>query len=455
MPAKSGNANAKKQNGKLSKHHILARVIFLVALAVIFGISFIWTDQINRALGLITVESSEFEGASTQDVIDGTQISDASLTLHFVDVGQGDACIIELPDDKKIIIDGGKDKEKDKLLSYIDEVIDPADEMKKEKENGGYGFDYAVLTHSDEDHCGGLDDVINEYGTRVFYRPNEAATYQGYADPGKSDLLSGYTEKSTRAYKNAIAAGYTGETAYVSNAKDDFSSVIKPDGIEESDPHYYELNFYTPIKNSYKDFNDYSPVMILSYQGKNIALSGDAEKVAEAEFVENAKSGEGKYSIFTDDYTVDVIKLGHHGSRTSSSEDYLETLTTQNSRKDVLAVISCGFGNSYKHPHIETLNRLDEMGFSENNVLRTDTNGTIVLAIRQDESGAFMLFHGANTVRVEKASMALGAVNVQWRELCITVWVFAASVLIVQPIVSEAKKKRASARRKYNRKKGA
>ena len=436
MPAKQKSDKKAKNN-----HHILARVIFLVVLAVIFGISFIWTDQINRALGLTTVESGEYDGASTQEVIDGTQSSDASLTLHFVDVGQGDACIIELPDDKKIIIDGGKDKEKEKLLTYIDDVIDPDDTMKAEKESGGYGFDYAILTHSDEDHCGGLDDVINEYGTRVFYRPNEAATYKGYKDPGKDDLLEGSTEKNTLAYMRAIDAGYSGETAYVSNAKDEVSNVIKPTEIEEDDPRYYELNFYTPIRNSYKDFNDYSPVMILSYQGKNIALSGDAEKTAEAEFVAAAKEGEGKYSIFTDDYTVDVIKLGHHGSRTSSSEDYLETLMTAASRKDVLAVISCGFGNSYKHPHTETLTRLDEMGFSADNILRTDANGTIVLAVRQDDGGAFALFYGANAVRVEKASMEVGSLDVQWRELCITVWLFAAVVLVVQPIMSEYNKK--------------
>ena len=435
MPAKQ------KSEKKSGTHHLLARVIFLVVLAVIFGVSFIWTDQINRALGLTKVESAEYDGASTQEVINGTQNSDASLTLHFVDVGQGDACIIELPDDKKIIIDGGKDKEKEKLLTYIDEVIDPADEMKKEKESGGYGFDYAILTHSDEDHCGGLDDVLNEYGSRVFYRPNEAATYKGYADPGKSSLLQDYTEKSTLAYMRAIDAGYKGETAYVSNANDEVSSIIKPDGIDESDPCYYELNFYTPIRNSYKDFNDYSPVMILSYQGKSIALSGDAEKTAEAEFVEAAKSGSGKYSIFTDDYTVDVIKLGHHGSRTSSSEDYLETLTTQSSRKDVLAIASCGFGNSYGHPHAETLTRLNDMGFSADNVLRTDQNGTIVLAVRQDESGVFALFYGANAVRVEKSAMELGSLDVRWREICITIWIFAAVVLIVQPIASEFNKK--------------
>ncbi len=443
MPAKQT-----KENGKNNKHHLLARVIFLVALAVIFGISFIWTEQINRALGLTKVESSEYNGASTEEVIGGAHNSDASLTLHFVDVGQGDACIIELPDDKKMIIDGGKDKEKEKLLTYIDEVIDPADEMKKEKADGGYGFDYAILTHSDEDHCGGLDDVLSEYGSRVFYRPNEAATYKGYSDPGKSSLLQGHTEKGTLAYMRAIDAGYKGETAYVSDSKDELSNVIKPDGIEKSDPRYYEFNFYTPIRNSYKDFNDYSPVMILSYQGKNIALSGDAEKTAEAEFVEAAKSGDGKYSIFTDDYTVDVIKLGHHGSRTSSSEDYIETLTTQNSRKDVLAVISCGFGNSYKHPHTETLDRLNEMGFSADNVLRTDQNGTIVLAVRQDDGGAFALFYGANAVRVEKSAMEIGTVDVEWREICITIWVFAAVVLIVQPIVSEYNKKKSKKRKR-------
>ena len=430
---KSNGTDTKK------KKQILARVIFLVALAVIFGISFIWTDQINRALNLTTVESSEYDGDSPKTVIDGAAATDASLTIHFVDVGQGDACIIELPDDKKIIIDGGKDKEKEKLKSYIDDVLDPDDKMLDDKKNGGYGFDYAILTHSDEDHCGGLDDILNIYGSRVFYRPNEAATYKGFTDPGKDDLLDNHTEKNTLAYKRVIEAGYTGEVAYVNDCRNE---PIKPDDIPESDPSYYELNFYAPITNSYKDYNDYSPVMILSYQGKSIMLSGDAEKVAEAEFVEAAKTQEGKYSIFTDDYSVDVIKLGHHGSRTSSSQDFLDVLTTESSCKDVLAIVSCGFGNSYGHPHEETITRLSKMGFKDENILRTDTNGTIVLAVRYDEeSGEFALFHGATAVRVEKSAMSVGSLEIEWRELCITIWVVLAVILIVQPIVSEYNKK--------------
>ena len=440
--AKKTGTNAQKKKMQKKEKQIIIRALVLIGLAVILGISCIWEKQINRALNLRTVESAEYDGDSTNTVIAGAAATDSSLTIHFVDVGQGDACIIELPDDKKMIIDGGKDKEKGKLLTYIDEVIDPNDEMLESKKDGGYGFDYAILTHSDEDHCGGLDDVINQYGARVFYRPNEAATYNGYADPGKRDLLGNHTEKNTLAYKRVIEAGYTGEAAYVTNANDDETSVIKPDGIDENDPNYYELNFYTPIKNSYKDFNDYSPVMILSYQGKKIALSGDAEKEAEAEFVAAAQAGEGKYSVFTDEYTVDVIKLGHHGSRTSSSQEYLETITTDSYCKNVLAIVSCGFGNSYGHPHDETITRLGEMGFRNGNILRTDTNGTIVLAVRYDEEiGGFGLFHGATAVRVEKSAMNIGTLEIEWRELCITVWLALAIVLIVQPIVSEYNKK--------------
>ena len=84
--------------------------------------------------------------------------------------------------------------------------------------------------------------------------------------------------------------------------------------------------FYSPLSPSYNDNNNYSPIMIVNYGDKSITLTGDAETKNESEFVQAANKGEGKFSIFTDSYSVDVIKLGHHGSRTSSSEDFLEVM---------------------------------------------------------------------------------------------------------------------------------
>lgn len=448
---------ASKSNKKSRSNRFIASVIFLIALAVIFGVSFIWTDQINNALKLTSITQSEFGGKSieelNQDVESGGDSK--SLQVHFVDVGQGDACIIEFPNDTKMIIDGGKDKEKAKLLDYIENNIGEKGSMAKSKETKGYAFDYAILTHSDEDHCGGLDDVLNTYAAKVFYRPNEEATRKGFKDPAKIalKLSSDATLKDTLAYKNVIETGYNNSRVqYVTGAKLE-GNVIEPvktdasvsdDEFKKSD-EYFKFEFFTPIKNSYKDFNDYSPVMILTYMGKTIVMSGDAEVAAEAEFVAAAKTKDGKYEIFDESFNADVIKLGHHGSKTSSSEEYLKALTNESLTKNVLAVISCGFGNSYKHPHEQTLDRLTSLGFKEENVLRTDKNSSIVLAVANVE-GTYQLLSGANVVRTEKATVAIGGVvNIQWRELCITVWVIIAAILIIKPTIDYFKK----SKRKY------
>ncbi len=430
---------ARNKTGAKKKSIWLPRIIALFIIAAIMAVSFIWASQINHALGLIKVDESAYDGESTDEVLEFAAGSDKTLTVHYVDVGQGDACVIELPDDKKILIDGGKDKEKQKLLDYLDNTIDPDNAMENKKTSGaGYGFDYAILTHADEDHCGGIDDVLKKYGAQTFYRPNELSSYKTYADPGKSKLFSPYSEQATLAYMKAIDDGYKNSALQHVFDDSDSSCFIKSEAAENS-PEYYEFTFYVPTYGQiYKDRNDYSPIMILEFQGRRFMFSGDSEKAGEADFVRKAKAKTAtKYEIFDDNFTVDVIKPGHHGSKTSSSQGFLDALTTPSYIQNVLIVFSCGFNNSYGHPHTETMERLKNMGVSEEHLLRTDTNGTVVLAVNE---GAIM--YGANVVRVEKPAVAIaGPVNLQWIELCITLWVLLAVILLVQPFVSKNRRK--------------
>jgi competence protein ComEC len=424
--------------------------VFLVILAAAMAVSLIWEDRINSALGLKKTVGGAFNGKSADEVVEIADGAEGkSLTVHYVDVGQGDACIIELPDDKKMIIDGGKDTAKSKLLSYIDEKIDGG-QMKDKKAAGGYGFDYAVLTHSDEDHCGGLDDVLTTYAAKVFYRPNELSTYTGFTDPGAALLSATHGVKETAAYKRVIEAGHTSEEVYINGGwrhTSDGSDIIEPEGIEIGSPLYYKFVFYSPLSDKYADFNDYSPVIILYYNGKSFMFSGDAEKTAETEFVAAAAEKAGKFSVFTDSFSVDAVKLGHHGSQTSSSEAFLETLTTAASRPNVLAIVSCGKDNFYGHPHEATLNRLKDMGFKDENVLRTDLNGTIVLAVSRSATGTWELLYGAAAVQREEAALKIGDVaEILWRELCIAAWIFLALVLLVAPLLG---KKKTKAAKKY------
>ena len=340
----------------------------------------------------------------------------SELNVHFLDVGQADSCIIELPDGKNMLIDAGENKTESKktIIDYVEKNIKGTDGKTIEY------FDYVILTHPDSDHCGGMAAVLKEYPAKVFYRPNVYADREGdFTDPELSIKELGKNNiKDTAAYYNAIRAGYNPDkindvetVGHVFDPFNDDISLIKPDSLKETDPNYYTFTFYAPLGKTYKDWNDYSPVMILDYHGKRFMLSGDAEKECEKGFVEKAATKEGKYSIFDDDFTVNVFKLGHHGSRTSSSEAFIDVMTTKSSRKDVLAIISCGAGNSYGHPHKDVLDRLESMGFSDENILRTDKMGTITVSVRGEiaegsETAAYNLYVN-NVVHVDKDAPGL------------------------------------------------
>lgn len=426
-------SSGRRSGGKKSayKPHWGIRIAIVLVVGVLLGVSLLFENQINLALGLEKIEKTEYEGTTAGDIRKKSVAGD--LNVHFVDVGQGDACIVELPDGKKMIIDGGEKDAKDALLGYIDENITDKDGNKITY------FDYAILTHTDSDHCGSLDDVLNKYPAKNFYRPNVKCNYKDYVDPDASLLTSDCVSKGTAAYKDVIAAASKGKNKFGDEYKVYINSFeldpIVPDA-KPGDDGYYSLSFYGPNSNSYKDWNNYSPIMILEYEGIKIALTGDCEKEGEAEFAEKAKAREGKFSVFDDNYSVDVIKAGHHGSRTSTGEAFVEAVTTAESRPNTLIVISCGLNNKYKHPHTEKLEQFKKDGFQDKNILRTDRNGTIVLSVRYNEATSdFRLFYGADPmVKTQEKT-------VDWRYIALSIFVVVALVILVEPAIAAARKK--------------
>lgn len=394
---------------KKQKAFRIKLVIFIVIL-VAYGVSvYFFRADIDRLLNIAKYGTAEMANLKDEK---GNAASKESLTagdmkIHYVDVGQGDATVIEFPDKKTMIIDGGKDREKTRFFTYMDESLPSVK-----------SFDYAVLTHSDEDHCGGLDDILNKFPMKengVIYRPNQVSNYKSFRDPaldktGTEGFWGNYAEdagKNTLAYMRAVDAAYKQKAAGVKvlvtdatvnkipfktaageNVKDksgaDFMrnsmmDIFGDDGDGVYDPMTdYLVTFYAPTVGAWKDFNDYSPVIALDYQDKRVMFTGDCEKKGEENFLKDI--AEGKFSF---DKKADVIKLGHHGSRTSTSAGYLDAvLPSKTGNSAVLAVVSCGFNNEYGHPHTETVNRLvDDYGFKTENILRTDTVGTVVLAV--------------------------------------------------------------------------
>ncbi len=360
---------SKTKSNTKSKFFTKLFTFIVLLLIVIFALVCYFNPEIyNKIKSFFHKDSnSQVEG---EYVVVNT-LEDAKV--HFIDVGQGDAILITLPDYKNVLIDAG-DRNKDNNAHVIDYIKENAHKKGLSKT---VTIDYFILTHSDADHAGGADEVLEEFDVKKVLRPY--IKYTGKADAFSSTFNKGYKECTTVTYSEFLTAlqneKYGANETQCEweffNFQSDFSG-----GVIYNDVKYsYYFDFLTPItdveKINYKDVNDYSPIIKFSYQDTSVMLTGDAEKDAEEDFVSQYSS--------TDDYLdVDVLKVGHHGSSTSSSQAFLDII------KPEVAVISCGVGNSYKHPHKESMNRFFVM---ECSIYRTDLHGDIVMVI--EETGEY------------------------------------------------------------------
>ena len=146
----------------------------------------------------------------------------------------------------------------------------------------------------------------------------------------------------------------------VLNANEMIGEIIELNGLE--------LKLLAPLKNTYKDSNDYSIVAMATYQNKKVFLTGDAEEESESDMLSKYEANE---------FDCDIYKLAHHGSSTSNCQSLLNLASPS------YAVICCGEGNSYGHPHREILQRLSRIADLE--LYRTDMNGSVVFEISNGE----------------------------------------------------------------------
>lgn len=306
---------------KLTKPRIIAFVIC----ALIIGLSFLFTAKLEYYINF-----------SINKINIATTVQEDDLKVHYIDVGQGDCTFVELPDGKNLVIDAGSRSSATELTNYISRVI-----LKEEAT-----IDYMILTHSDEDHVGGSVLMFERYDIKTVYRPN----IYSKSENAPADA----TVHTSDIYDKVIKAMYQETTDIVFN-----QAGIIIDGED------YNLMFYTPLEENYSDTNDYSPIIILTYKSRRFMFSGDASTSIETDFVNN----------YTAIPQIDVLKTGHHGSKTSTSEKLLSAINP------TFAVISCGEDNKYGHPDQETLTRLTNVGAS---ILRTDLNGSIMFFINDN-----------------------------------------------------------------------
>ena len=245
-----------------------------------------------------------------------TAFYEPTFLIAFLDVGQGDATYIRAENGNDVLIDGGASRQ---VLGELATQMPFSDRS----------IDVVIATHPDTDHIGGLPYVFERYDIDYFI------------DPG--------VERETKAYERL--AEEAEEATYILGRKGTIVS-LSPDT-------YIEILF--PDREITANINNSSVVALLHHKDTKVLLMGDAGKEIER-FIQ---------SEIPD---IDVLKVGHHGSNTSTDKDFVEAITPE------YAIISAGKDNRYGHPHEEVLNAL-----GETKILGTYDRGTIVFEITGDE----------------------------------------------------------------------
>ncbi len=272
------------------------------------------------AVGILLVTGYLNFGDFYESDIDWNQQSEKTgasgeMTVTFLDVGQGDCTLIQT-DEETMLIDAGNNHKGEQVVQYLEKA-------------GVEKLDYFILTHPDADHIGGADNVIEQIEVECVLMPNvenDTVTYEEVIE-------------DIEQYEVEVIHPETEEVYTLGDAE---FMILCPDVSVENE----------------KDLNNASVGIKLIHGENSFVLCGDAEEESEDEMIKE----------FGNELECDVLKCGHHGSATASSEEFLEVTNP------TWAVISCGKENSYGHPHAEVLERLEN---DDVQAYRTDQLGTI------------------------------------------------------------------------------
>ncbi len=299
---------SKRKNKNMQKIIISIVATLIVIIAGVFGIS---NTELQNTINQINIGNLNATAADTETNINNNVniAADGNLAVYFIDVGQADSILIT-NNNHNMLIDAGNNDDGEQVVKFI-------------KDKGIEKLDYVVGTHPHEDHIGGLDNVINsDIQIDKILMPKIQTNTKTF-----EDVLDAIQNKGLK-----ITAPKKGDTYSLGDA----SLEVMTDSIENK-----------------KNLNLSSITLLMKYGNNSFLFMGDAEK-------ENEQTRQWQ--------NVDVLKVGHHGSKTSSSQDFL------NQTKPKISIIMAGEGNSYGLPKQEILDRLSKIG---SKIYRTDKSGTI------------------------------------------------------------------------------
>ena len=246
-----------------------------------------------------------------------------NLLVHFINVGQADAIAINLPDGKTMLIDNGSKKYNVDYIKYLKENVVHSKHNNK--------LDYLVLTHADSDHIGGTMKLLKNFEINTIFMPQIVSNSQTFEE------IYNYVMKNCN-YKTL-------------------------GGEFEINKNGYKIKFFEQLNSV--DTNNSSQVVKLEYKKKSFLFTGDITTDVEDDYI----------LAYSNELNCDVLKVAHHGSKTSTSQMFLNRVTPQ------YAVLSVGENNDYNHPSDEIVDRLISNNIK---ILRTDKNGNILFVVGND-----------------------------------------------------------------------
>lgn len=314
---KTAKKAVKKKAKKAARGNpAIAFLLFLVVVAAYLGVCVIDYNNIDVGFEVNLGNANVLQFIWPKSDIEPIPVPvEGEAMYHFIDVGQGDAILITTSEGN-ILIDTSEKGAEAQLDKYL-------------KAAGVESIKYLVLTHPDADHIGNATYILENYSV-------------------KNVVMSKYANATTSTFEKVID---TIEARQIGVLLLDVGDSFELGGVQ---------NYVIAPMKDYDDNNENSLVIRSSFGETVVMLTGDAEHKSEADIVERWNAATLK---------ADILKVGHHGSNSSTTEEFLDAVSPK------YAIISCGSGNKYGHPHDETMELLTEKGTT---VYRTDLQGSII-----------------------------------------------------------------------------